>query len=130
MKKRVVLLLALCLLASPGLGWKRDGHRIVGELAQRQLTPAARAEVARLLAGEPEPSLAGVASWADDVRAADPKDRRATWPYVNFRGGDCNYVPPRDCPDGNCVIGAINRQFLVLSDRSRPDAERRNAPGT
>lgn len=34
---------------------------------------------------------------------------------------------PRDCPDGNCVIAAINRSFLALSDRRRPDAERREA---
>ena len=127
MSTRFLLLLALCLLALPALGWKRDGHRIVAELAQAQLRPEARAEVARLLAGEAEPTLAGVADWADEVRKADPSDPRASWHYVNFRGGDCDYVPARDCPDGNCVVAAINRQFLVLSDRARPDAERRDA---
>lgn len=126
MSKRFLLLLALCFLALPALGWKRDGHRIVAELAQAQLRPEARAEVARLLAGEPEPTLAGVADWADEVRKADPSDARSSWHYINFRNG-CDYVPARDCPDGNCVVAAINRQFLVLSDRARPDAERRDA---
>jgi nuclease S1 len=127
MDKRLLLLPLLLCIALPALGWKRDGHRIVAELAQRELRPQVRAEIGRLLAGEAEPTLAGVASWADTLRIADPKDPRASWHYVNFRSGDCDYVPARDCPDGRCVIGAINRQFLVLSDRARPDAERRDA---
>lgn len=126
--RRPLLLLLLCFLVAQASAWSRDGHRIVGELAQRQLKPAALAEVRRLLAGEPEPTLAGVAAWADEVRAAE-KGRSLTdrWHYINFKGGDCSYVPARDCPDGGCVVGAINRQFLALADRARPDAERRDA---
>ena len=72
------------------------------------------------LAGEAAPTLAGVSKWADDVRDAGLGDRRtAKWHFVNFKGGDCTYVPPRDCPDGNCVIAAINRNFLALADRKR-----------
>jgi hypothetical protein len=127
MDKRRLLLLVLLGIALPAFGWKPDGHRIVGELAQAQLKPQARAEVARLLAGEPEPTLPGVSGWADQLRIADPKDARANWHFVNFRSGECDYVPARDCPGGDCVIGAINRQFLVLSDRARPDAQRRDA---
>jgi hypothetical protein len=33
-------------------------------------------------------------------------------------------VPARDCPDGDCVVAAINRQFLASADRRLPDAER------
>ena len=48
-----LLFVATLLLAAPAaLGWAQLGHRLVGELAQRHLTPAADAEVARLLAGE------------------------------------------------------------------------------
>lgn len=125
----LIFLLATLLAAPfPVLAWGEPGHRIVGELAQRQLRPAARAEVARLLSGEAEPTLAGVANWADDLRSAEfggGKTRR--WHFVNFKGGDCSYVPARDCPDGNCVVAAINRNFLALADRRRPDAQRRDA---
>lgn len=120
---------ALFLTSTACLAWSANGHRIVGELAQAQLSPAARAEVARLLAGEPVPTLAGVATWADELRDTDEARAKqtSTWHYMNFPRGDCSYVPPRDCPDGRCVIAAINRQFLILSDRTRPDAERREA---
>lgn len=126
MRKFIATLLILS-FATQALAWSRDGHAIVGTLAERQLRPAARAEVARLLAGEPDPTLAGVAAWADDVRAAEGPGKSARLHYINFKGGDCSYVPVRDCPDGNCVIAAINRNFLILSDRARPDAERRDA---
>jgi hypothetical protein len=123
-----VLLVALLSGPAPALAWGPQGHQTIAELANRQLRPAARAEVARLLAGEAVPTLAGVSYWADEVRAEKSGTiQTSRWHYVNFKGGDCAYVPARDCPDGNCVIAAINRNFLALSDRSRPDAERRDA---
>lgn len=124
----VALLFCLLAPAAPTLAWGPPGHEIVGELAEHQLRPGARSEMDRLLAGEAQPRLAGIANWADALREAETGSSRTSgWHYVNFRGGTCEYVPARDCPDGNCIIGAINQQFLVLSDRRRPDAERRRA---
>ena len=128
------LLILASLLPLPALAWSRQGHQIVGELAERDLSPAARLEVQALLAGEPEPSLAGVSTWADEIRAESRKgghplgERSSRWHYVNFqRGSGCEYVPARECPGGNCVIAAINAQYAVLADRGRPQAERREA---
>ncbi len=123
------VLLATLLFPALALGWGPHGHRIIGELAQHQLTPQAAAAVADLLRGEPEPTLAGVANWADDMRASDPDFARRTarWHYVNIHSPDCNYVPARDCRDGNCVVAAIDAQLRVLGDRSLPRAERSQA---
>lgn len=112
------------------LAWGKVGHEITGELAQRQLNPKAQAEVSRLLAAEPMPTLAGVSVWADTIRNTDPELGKKTsrWHYVNFpREGDCEYVPARDCPDGNCVVGAINKNFTIVSDKNRSDKERATA---
>jgi hypothetical protein len=100
----------------------------VADLAEARLRPAAHAEALRLLAGEPATHLGDVADWADEVRRAGGRAAGATrrWHFVDF-GGGCDYVPARDCPEGQCVIAAINRQRLVLGDRRRPDAERREA---
>jgi nuclease S1 len=119
-------LLAALLWPALALAWGPEGHRIVGELAQRQLDPQARAAVAELLRGEPEPTLAGVANWADELRDADPDQYRRTsrWHYVNFRSDDCSYVPARDCRGGDCVIAAINDQLRMLGDRTQPRASR------
>jgi hypothetical protein len=120
---------AAALVAPPAGAWGRPAHRVVAELAQAQLRPGARVEVERLLAAEPEPTLAGVSAWADELRqeGGEAGKRSKRWHYVDFGGPDCEYVPARDCPDGDCVVAAINREFLRLSDRRRPDAERAEA---
>jgi hypothetical protein len=120
------VLLAALLWPALALAWGPEGHRIVGELAQRQLDPKAKAAVADLLSGEPEPTLAGVSNWADELRDSDPDQYRHTsrWHYVNIHASDCVYVPSRDCRDGNCVIAAIDNQLRVLGDRSQPRTNR------
>ena len=132
MRIPVILATALLTLAiSPAaLAWSALGHRMVGELAQRHISPAALAQVELLLAGEPDPTLAGVADWADRLRDLDPERFKATsrWHYVNTPPGlDCDYDAARDCPGGNCVIGAIQAQRRILADRSQPLEARRDA---
>ncbi len=127
--KRLIPAVILLALAAPAFGWSKQGHQLVGDLAERDLTPAARAEVERLLAGEPNPTLAGVSIWADEIRADGNElgQRSRTWHYVNFDRDGCNYVPARECPGGNCVIGAINAQRAILADRTQPLQARREA---
>ena len=125
------LLSGLATLAVPpeARAWSALGHRLTGELAERHLDPVATAEVARLLAGEEDPSLSGVAYWADALRNADPDRFKATskWHYVNYPKGSCDYVPERDCEGGDCVIGAIQAQQAILADTTQPLEARRDA---
>ena len=124
-----LLLLPVLMLPLAASAWSVLGHRLVGELATTELTPQARAQVAELLRGEEDPTLAGVATWADQLRENDPDlgKRSAKWHYVNMPGDTCDYVPERDCRNGDCAIEAIERQTAILGDRSRPRAERAQA---
>lgn len=129
-RSRLLIAALLCLgIATTAYAWSRLGHGLVGELAERHLDPKAKAEVARLLAGEPDPTLGGVASWADDLRNTDPERFKETsrWHYINAKGGGCDFDLARDCPDGNCVVGAIAKQRAILADRSQPLDARRDA---
>jgi hypothetical protein len=69
-------LLAVALLAvlppSAALGWEDDGHKIVADVAEALLTPAARSKVDRLLNGA---RMRGVANYADDIRPFQPQTR-------------------------------------------------------
>lgn len=111
--------------------WGPLGHSVVAELAQRHLSPAAEAEVERLLALDHTKSLADIASWPDAIRN-DPS-QQALWKatrslhYIDFRDPSCVYVPPRDCRDGKCVVEAIPHYVTILGDRSQPDAVRLQA---
>ena len=127
--RRLALLLSVLAFSPAALAWSALGHRLVGELAERHLSPATEAQVKVLLAGEPDPTLAGVAIWADQLRDNDPERFKQTsrWHYVNTPPGTCAYEAARDCPDGNCVIAAIERQRAILADRRQPLAARREA---
>lgn len=128
--RATILLLACSLVAcAPASAWGVLGHRLVGALAEGELGPEAKRELARLLKGETDPTLAGIANWADDVRANDPDlgRRSAPWHYVNLGEHGCTYVASRDCPGGDCVVEAIRRQSAILADRTRPLPERRQA---
>ncbi len=120
------LLLLLGLVSTPALAWSELGHRLVGDLAQTRLTPQAQVQVKALLAGEAEPTLAGVATWADGLRNTDPARFKATsaWHYIDSKDGSCTFALKRDCPDGNCIVVAIETQRRVLADRSQPAAAR------
>ena len=130
--RRLPLTLAFLatLVAAPAVhAWSGLGHRMVGELAQRHVQPATQAQIALLLAGEPDPTLGGVATWADDLRNSDPERFKATsrWHYVNTTDGTCQFDLARDCPDGQCVVMAIEAQAKILGDPTQPLAARRDA---
>ena len=127
MRRATILLLLL--VASPvALAWSALGHRLVGDLAARHLQPSTQRQIQSLLAGEAEPTLAGIADWADDLRSSNPAYFRATarWHYIDL-GPDCDYEPARDCVGGQCLVGAIARQQAILADRGQPLERRREA---
>ncbi|MDI9072040.1 S1/P1 nuclease [Xanthomonas oryzae pv. oryzae] len=121
--------MAAALQPTTALAWGPQGHRLVARIAETELSPQARAQVAQLLAGERDPTLHGVATWADELREHDPDlgKRSGPWHYVNLGEHDCAYSPPRDCPDGNCVIAALDQQTALLADRTQPLDVRRQA---
>ncbi len=69
------LTLGLAILTpSTAAAWHDDGHRIVGEIAERRLSEPTRARVRELLADLPDyASLASAATWADQQARADPE---------------------------------------------------------
>ncbi|SEL71372.1 hypothetical protein SAMN05428989_2314 [Pseudoxanthomonas sp. GM95] len=124
-------LLSLALVGTPSLAlaWGRNGHKLVAELAEPDLTPKTRAQIDALLALEPGATLGSIASWPDELREHDPDlgKRTAPWHYVNLGESDCHYDPPRDCRNGDCEIEALAAQTKLLADRTAPAAQRLQA---
>ena len=122
LRSRIAITIFLCgmaLFCNLARAWGEDGHRIIATLAEAQLTPTARKELNRLLALEPGQTLASISTWADGHRSPTT----APWHYLNFPRGYCSYQPERDCPDGRCIVGAIDRQLESL--RTAGDDEKR-----
>jgi hypothetical protein len=62
--------------------------------------------------------LVSISTWADEHRSP----QTAAWHYLNFPRGTCTYEAARDCPDGKCVVEAINRQVEVLTSNAPDEA--------
>jgi nuclease S1 len=130
----VVCALLTALSPTAAHAWGGYGHRLIARLAETELTPQARAEVARLLGAADDRKrgqrmLGDIADWADDLRDDHPALGRATtrWHYINLGEDRCRYAPRKHCPDGNCVIGAIETQRGILADRKQPAEARARA---
>lgn len=124
MRPYLALILTALLCPALALAWGPHGHRIVGQIAQAKLDPAARAQVAALLAGERDPTLAGVSNWADTLRWRDPElfQRSKRWHFINFHDADCSYVPARDC-----IVAATEEQLRILGNTRLPREQRAQA---
>lgn len=118
--------LALCAaltVAPAAWAWGPQGHRTVGAIADRLLTPAAAHAVAELLAsdldrfGNPSgrSTLESVSVWADEIRGTPADEPR--WHYDDIPV--CGAPPPREeyCPRGQCNSAQLERLIPVLADR-------------
>ena len=141
--------LASCLSCGSASAWGCEGHQIVALIARAHLTPEASAAVDQLLQQSPiDPALnrfckdrpaepmADAATWADDTKSAE---KTGVWHYVDIPltvsspGGSlaawCPAISPsvggKDRP--GCVTNAIEYEWGILRDASRPTAERATA---
>jgi len=125
---------ALVLLAAAPLvfAWGPQGHRTIGAIADRLLTPETHAQLLEILAddrdkfGNPSgrTTLEAVSVWADEVRGTSADS--PAWHY-----DDIPICGPRDkaryCPDGQCNSEQLKRLTAVLGDSRTPARERAEA---
>jgi nuclease S1 len=110
---------------SPAFAWGRLGHRVISRLAEKQLTPAAKAAITELL--EPGESLADASLWADENRGRLPKT--APWHYVDVPLNEPRYDAKfaGDVSTTGRVVDKINEFRLVVKDKSKSVEDRRFA---
>lgn len=65
MKRFAILALVVLLLPQMAMGWGRLGHRTIAEIAERNLTPKAKANIEHYTGGTP---LWKMSLWLDEVR--------------------------------------------------------------
>lgn len=126
----LTLLLLALLSPSPAVVWGEQGHRLVCEIALRRLTPAGRALVESIRAGDPSPgdSFAGSCLWADEVR-----NTTHTYTYyyhfINIPPHTTGVSLQRDCgdPARYCAPWAIRHYAKVLLDPAASALEKAEA---
>ncbi|MGH9361752.1 MAG: S1/P1 nuclease, partial [Thermoanaerobaculia bacterium] len=118
------LAVVAALLASPGCawGWGPNGHRIVGEIAERHLSEQARREIAVILDGD---GLSEVSTWPDEIRSEPAWKHADVWHYLSIDDGETLATTARD-PKGD-VLEALQRFEAVLRDRQAPREKKAEA---
>lgn len=125
-KEWLIGVLVAGLVVFPGfapktLAWGKDGHRIVGIIAQAHISTT----ISRKLANNFNINLlADIAPWADKVK----KHRsQRPWHYTNIERGKRIYRQKRDCPDRQCVTEKIKDFVKILREKNHSTKIRREA---
>ncbi len=120
-KKWLILcLVSLSSLYSPlAFSWGKSGHRIVGEIAQRNLSKEAKKGISELLGDE---DLARVSTWADEIRSERKYDFAGPWHYTSIPTGK-TYFDQKRSKDGD-VIEALFRFEETLRDPKKSKEEK------
>jgi hypothetical protein len=106
------LLLSAWLAPVIVLGWGTTGHEVVADIAERHLTPKARAAVQELLVDE---TMASVSNWMDRVRAQAGYRHTNTWHWVTIPDG-LTYAESEKKPEGDVVEATVRMAATLRSD--------------
>jgi S1/P1 Nuclease len=128
MKRLFIALLLVLIPANPALAYWEYGHQTVAQIAQANMSPGARAAIARLfraapMIGTPKCPLRSIEDasiWADCIKGDNLR-----WGYTNsWHYQNVDVCKPFDlkapCAGGNCVSAQIDRNFALLKDKSLP----------
>jgi hypothetical protein len=112
---KVVASLLLLTQTPSAYAWGPTGHRVIAEIAQRHLTPAAQAKVSSLLDGR---TLADVANWPDDLRSDPRFDKYKPLHFATVKDGLASYRDSEKARCGDLVV-AIDAFTAFLRTGSR-----------
>ncbi|MBB1361155.1 S1/P1 nuclease [Shewanella sp. SR44-4] len=93
----------------PAKAFGQLGHRIVGQIAQANLSPTAQQKINQLTGGE---SLAQMSTWADEIRSDNAWDRAAPWHYISIEDDESWKTVKRNA-DGD-IIESLQRFEKIL----------------
>jgi len=119
--KKILILLLFTIQFSFGstIFWSKTGHRVIGTVAQEELSGRARRTLDKLLDGR---SLASISNFADEIKA----DRRfrefSAWHYVNIPP-DKDYSNIEPSEYGDLVIG-IQKCLSMVNNESNTKEDR------
>jgi hypothetical protein len=134
--RRLIQFLCLSILiggwTSSAAAWGDSGHRLVCEIALRNLTPVAKAEAQRLLdanpavhAGNPQAAQLGWACTYPDHPAAGGHGRRSPEHFANYARSLVVVTSTSGCGAApKCVVSAIASDWLRLYSTAVTDKER------
>ncbi|KAF5314338.1 hypothetical protein D9619_011905 [Psilocybe cf. subviscida] len=124
------LALVLAFATPTVYGWGASGHKTVALEAMEFLTPKTLRVVKESLGPTYNYSLAGCSSWADEIRSQPGWGWSSELHFVDSEDSppeSCSVNTVRDCPTGNCILGAIANYTQRVVDKRLSADERQIA---
>lgn len=115
------VVLAVCFSLN-ALAWGPEGHKIVGALAEKYLTDAARGQIDLIGGGQ---SLEQLSTWADEIRSDPDWSESKPWHFADIPDGE-TYDSCERNPEGD-VVEAIPRFTKDLINTRLPISKRKEA---
>jgi hypothetical protein len=112
MLSRLYLFVLIFLIMPTAHAWGPEGHAIVADIAENNLTAVAQTKIQALLALEGHQNLDDISSWADQIRTDDT----AAWHFVDIPLPASQYRYDRDCDQDKCVVAMIVHFANQLND--------------
>ncbi|KAF4658500.1 hypothetical protein FOZ61_005575 [Perkinsus olseni] len=125
MSLRLAPLIAVAALPA-ALAWGGDGHAVVAQLSQERIEDETQEAIGAII-GEGVP-MYNYSSWADDVKYGEDSEQwkwSSSLHYVN--PPNCKFDYARDCPNDDCVAGALKNYSRRVVDESLPLEQRQEA---
>lgn len=110
--KKILASLFCILIGLSVFGWGVTGHRAMGLIAERNLNPAVKKKLEKILGGE---SIAIVSTWMDEIRSDSAYNHTADWHWVTVETGQ-TYESSTKNPNGD-VIMTIERIVAELKSK-------------
>lgn len=119
---RQLFAISLLFFTSQSWGWGSQGHKVVAQVAEYNLTPAAKKAVTQLLKNQ---TLADVANWADVIKSESSWAHTKSWHFVDIPDGE-DYSTADHHQNGD-AIGAITEMVSVLKNPNADATSKENA---
>ncbi|KAH9250191.1 hypothetical protein BASA81_011999 [Batrachochytrium salamandrivorans] len=115
MKATVALIYAMA-TAPMAMAWGMQVHSVIGKVADELLSPGGLRLFRWLL---PSTTLADASAWADYAKMTPQYSYTRDFHYIKTRDAppnQCSFYDGRDCPNGNCLVGAIAEYTSVFQN--------------
>lgn len=113
----VSLLLSFSLYTSDVFAWGKAGHRIVAEIAQRNLDKKTSKSIKDLLGDE---DLSRASTWPDEIRSNSKYNYTWPWHYVSIPNGKTYFDQKRN-KEGDVIESLFRNEDLVRDPKTKKE---------
>lgn len=119
---KILISLILLLHVSAAFSWGQNGHRIIGLIADQNLSAEAKRKLSDLLGQD---SLAELSTWGDFIRSDEAWRHAGPWHYVSISDGK-TYESSKKNKKGDIIV-AIKRYSMELKNKKLKRKQRATA---